>query len=435
VCDTLDQLDLAAIYSAYSNSDRGQPPFDAMMMLRLLLHGYGTGVRSSRKIEQKSYEDVAFRLLAANQHPDHDTIAEFRKRHRDVFQNVFVQVLQLCEQAGMVKLGEVALDGTKVKANASKHKAMSYDRMVQRERELRDEVQRLMQQAEEADEQDDRRHGKGRRGDWSVPEELAVRQKRLQKLQEAKQALESAARQHAEEEQREREELERKAQEEGRAVAGRAPKIDPTPQPKAKAKAQRNFTDPESKIMKGSDGFVQAFNAQAVVDSESQVIVAADVTDSPVDARQAQPMMRQVKENLGTNPARACMDAGYLSEENVTALVQAGIDPYIATGRQKHGELRKERLGGPSPQPHKGRIPKAATCKERMRRKLKTKRGQAIYARRKTIVEPVLGQIKNLGFRQFSMRGRQNARAEWKLVCATHNLLKLFRSDRRPRLN
>jgi len=389
-----------------------------------LIYGYCNGIHSSRKIEQRTYEDVAFRFLAANQHPDHDTIAEFRHRHRAAFQEIFKQVLQLCEQAGMVRLGEVALDGTKVKANASKHKAMSYQYILKREKELAEQVDQLLKQAEETDQSEDKKYGQGKKG-WTLPEELAFRQKRLDKLREAKKALQEQARHTAEQKQQDRIELEHRAQEEGRTLTGAKPKISAEPDPKA----QRNFTDPESRIMKGPDGYVQAYNCQAVVDAEHQVIVACEVSDSPPDTPHVKEMMRQTEANTGRRPKRACLDAGYFSEGNVRFLEEEGIDAYVATGRLKHSESAK-----PNTVP-RGRIPHDATVKDRMRRKLKTKKGHEVYARRKAIVEPPFGQIKNRGFRQFSMRGLEKAKAEWKLVCATHNLLKLFRSGRRPWLN
>ncbi|MGH7209507.1 MAG: IS1182 family transposase [Nitrospiraceae bacterium] len=421
VCEAIDQLDLSLVYACYS-SDRGQPAYNPTMMMRLLVYAYCIGVKSSRKIEQKTHEDVAIRILAGNQHPDHDTIAEFRKRHLKAFENIFVQVLQLCEEAGMVQMGEVSLDGTKVKANASKHKAMSYERMEKREKELRQEVRRLLQQAEQTDQTEDRKYGKGNKG-WTLPEELAIREKRLIRIQEAKKALEEAARQAAQEKREQRKEVERKAEEEGRALGGRPPKISARPDPKA----QRNFTDPESRIMKGADGYVQAYNCQAVVDGASQVIVACEVTDCAVDATQVERMIEQIQRNMDRLPKRASMDAGYFSKENVEFLARQSIDAYIATGRQKHSQK--------APDPPRGRIPAGATVKDRMSRKLRTKKGQEVYARRKTIAEPPFGQIKNRGFRQFSLRGLTNAKAEWKLVCTTHNLLKLFRSGRRPWAN
>ena len=356
-------------------------------------------------------EDVAMRIAGGDQQPDHSTICDFRQRHLKVFIKLFREVLQLCEEAGLVKLGHVALDGTKIKANASQHKAMSYERMVKREKELEEQVQALMSKAQETDEAEDHGYGKGRRGD-ELPEEMKFKKQRLEKIREAERALEEAAAQK----QREREALERKAAEEGRTVGGHPPKIDPTPDPKA----QRNFTDPESRIMKGRDGFVQAYHAQAGVDAQSQVIVAYEVTDSAVDAQPAKPMMRAVQENLGRSPEKASMDAGYYSQDNVEALMEAGTDPYIATGRQKHGE--------PSLGPPRGRIPQGATAKERMRRKLMTRRGRPVYSRRKVIVEPVFGQVKNRGFRQFSFRGLQKVRGEWARVCLTHNVLKLYRA-------
>lgn len=419
VGEALEQIDLSALRKAYTGkSPVGQPPYDPLLMTRLLMYAYCVGIFSSRKIERATHEDVGFRVVAANQHPDHDTIAEFRKNTVDVFQGIFRQVLQLCERAGMVKLGIIALDGSKIKANASKHKAMSYDWMQKREKELAEQVAQLIEQAQQADEQDDARYGRGRKAE-DLPEELRFKEKRLEKIRQAKKELEEMAQQQAEARQRERKVLEDKAREQGRQLGGYPPKIDPTPD----SKAQRNFTDPESRIMKGPDGFIQAFNGQAAVDQREQVIVACDVTDHAVDNEELEPMMGQVYRNVGRLPNMVDADAGFFSERNIELLERLGVDAYIATTRQKHGDQ--------PPAPPRGRIPSGASAKERMRRKLMTQRGRQIYSRRKVIVEPVFGQIKNRGFRRFSMRGLKKVRGEWALACTTHNLLKLFRKGRR----
>jgi transposase len=420
--DVLDQLDLSDIRRAYSGGPKGQPPYDPQMMLAVLIYAYCMGIHSSRKIEKETYEDVAVRILASNEHPHYTTIAAFRRTHLKRFKELFKQVLILCEQAGLVKLGHVSLDGSKIKANASKHKAMSYDRMQKREKEIQEQIEKLTEQAEKADSEEDERYGKDKRGD-ELPEELRIKKARLEKIRQAKQALEETARQAAQEKQDQRAELERQAHEEGRQLGGHPPKIDPTPDPKA----QRNFTDPESRIMKGPDGFVQAYNAQAVVDEKAQIVVACDVTNCPVDTQQVEPMMQQLRENLGRNPEKASLDAGYYSEANEENLLRRGIDPYIATGRQKHDEKVE---GSP-----RGRIPKNASAKERMKRKLMTRRGKKIYSRRKVIIEPVFGQIKTRGFRKFSHRGQEKARGEWAFVCTIHNLLKLFRAGNRTTFN
>lgn len=413
--DVVEEIDLDEIYASYSDSVKGQPPYDPRMLVRILFYGYCTGVFSSRQLERATYEDVPFRVLAGNNHPDHSRICTFRKDNLKALQGIFVQIAQLCKRMGLVQLKEVVLDGTKVKASASKHKAMSYERMKKREKELQEEIARLLKKAEQVDAEEDARFGKDNNpGD--VPEELADRKKRLQKIRQAKKALEEEARQAAREKQARRQELERKAKEEGRRVGGHPPKIDPNPNPKA----QKNFTDPESCIMKGADGFIQGYNCQAMVDGKTQVIVACDVSESPEDSDQVEPMFEATEENLRALPKRTSMDSNYFSQDNVKFLTEKGVDPYIATGREKD-TLKMEAAP-------RGRIPANATPKERMRRKLQTRRGQAVYRRRKTIAEPAFGQIKNRGFRQFRLRGKEKARGEWALACISHNLLKLHKA-------
>ena len=429
--DVVAALDLSAIYASYDAGDgRGQSAYAPEMMLRVLLYGYATGVYSSRKIERRTYEDVAFRYLSADAHPDHDTFAEFRKRHLDALAGLFTQALLLCEKAGLVKLGHVAIDGTKIKANASKHKAQSYQRMGETEQRLKAEIDALLQQAEDVDAAEDAQYGKGRRGD-ELPAELARRESRLKKIAQAKAELEQEAREKAERERAEAEAklAERRAEEErtGKKARGREPQVPDPEQAQPEAKAQRNFTDPDSRIMpdganKGS--FVQGYNAQAAVDSTAQVIVAAEVTQEANDSRQLLPMLAQVEENMGRKPQAASADAGYWSEANVTDESVAGIDLHIATGRDKHGNALETATGPP---------PDRATAKEVMRHKLRTEAGRTVYKMRKAIVEPVFGQIKERrGFRRFSLRGVENVRREWKLVCLTSNLLKLFGSGWTP---
>ena len=431
--DVVEALDLSAIYASYEAGDgRGQAAYAPEMMVRVLLYGYATGTYSSRKIEVRTYEDVAFRYLSADQHPDHDTIATFRKRHLKALAELFTQALLLCEKAGLVKLGHVALDGTKIKANASKHKAMSYDRMGETEQRLKQEIDALLKQADEADAAEDAQYGKGKRGD-ELPEELARRESRLKKLQEAKAALEEEARQKAEE-QRAATEARHAAQPvpvPHASVTAPTQATEPDqPEPQQalpKAKAQRNFTDPESRIMpdganKGS--FLQGYNAQIAVDAKRQIIVAADLTQQTNDRQQLLPMLDQVRQNMGRNPDRVSADAGYYSEANVTAESVAGIDLYIATGRSKHGAVIETTSGSPPPK---------ATAREAMSHKLRIEEGRSVYKMRKAIVEPVFGQIKERrGFRRFSLRGLDNVRSEWRLVCLTANLLKLFRFGGTP---
>jgi transposase len=417
--DVVRELDLSAIYASYNGAQGGQPPFDPRMMTGLLLYAYCVGKASSRKIEKATYEEVPFRVLTADQHPDHDTIAEFRRRHIQALSGLFLQVLRLCRQAGLVRLGHVALDGTKMRANASKHKAMSYGRMDGKIAELEEQIGQLMAEAEAADQAEDARHGKGRRGD-ELPEELRFRQRRLEKIRQAKAALEAEAKQKAQEEQARREQEDRQRQEEGKKPVQHRKEPDPTPG----EKSQKNFTDPDSRIMKdgASHAFEQGYNAQAAVDGQAQVIVAADVTQQANDKQQVEPMVSQMKENLGgAVPEAMTADAGYFSEANVTFLDAQGIDGYIAVDRQKHGQAPPE---GAQEEAAPG-----ATAKDQMGSKLRTVQGRQTYRMRKAIVEPVFGQTKSCrGIRGFLLRGLENVRAEWRLICAGHNLLKLFRS-------
>jgi len=421
VRDTVRELDLAAIYDDYNGAQGGYPPYNPTMMTGLLLYAYCVGKPSSRKIERATYESIPFRVLAADQHPDHDTIAAFRRRHLKALAGLFVQVLQLCQKAGLVKLGHVALDGTKIHANASKHKAMSYQRMCKSEAELAAEIERLLREAEQTDRDEDGRYGQGRRGD-ELPETLRRKQSRLQAIRRAKKELQDEARQRAEAERPEYEEkLERWNERNGRGRKPRPPseKVDP--------KAQRNFTDPDSRIMKSGNtkSLDQSYNGQAATD-ESQVILAADVTQQANDKQQIEPMVEAVKENLdGRRPEKLSADAGYYSDENIDYLNGQRIDTYIPTGRTKHGET-------PQPAP-RGRIPKNATAAERMRRKLQTVKGRATYRKRKWMAEAPFGQIKSArGFRAFLLRGLESVRAEWQLICLTHNLLKLFKASGHP---
>ena len=432
IADVTEELDLGAIYRSYEGDGRGMAAYEPLMMLRVLLYGYCRGVVSSRKIEQATYEDVAFRFLSADTHPDHDTIASFRKRHLDALAGLFLQVLQLCQKAGLVKLGHVAIDGTKMKANASKHKAMSYDRMEETARRLRQEVDELLRKAAAADEAEDAQYGKGNSGE-ELPAELARRESRLKKIREAKGELEQEAKVNAEKERAEAEAkiAERREEEAktGKKAGGHEPKVADPEQAKPDPKAQRNFTDRESRIMpdganKGS--FVQGYNAQAAVDSQAQVIVAAEVTQQTNDKQQLVPMIKLVAANTGSKPIAVSADAGYWSEANVGDESVAGVDLHIATGRQKHGEKVAMATGPP---------PEDATPKEAMAHKLRTAAGKSIYKMRKAIVEPVFGQIKERrGFRRFSFRGVDSVRLEWKLICLTGNILKLFRSGWSPQM-
>ena len=407
VMDVVRELDLGDIHAHYERELRGYPPYHPQMMVALLVYGYSVGVASSRKIERKTHEDVAFRVIAAGHHPDHTAISEFRRIHLEALAGLFVQVLRLCQAAGLVKLGHVALDGTKVKANASKHKAMSYDRLKAKEKELRTKVKALLQAAENEDAYEDQKYGVTRRGD-ELPEELQRTKTRLAKIRAAKKALEEEARQQA-----------KSDDDEDEPPKGELPshQIPRTKDEKPTAKAQRNFTDADSRIQKSGDGFVQGYNAQAAVDEGHQIIVAQALTNQPPDVEHLVPVLEQVVANCGQAPEVVTADAGYFSEENVRAAEALGCDPHIASGRRKHDEPRPK---------VRGRPPSNLTPKQRMARKLATLAGAAAYAKRKWVVEPVFGQIKQArGFRQLLLRGLTKARAEWSLICATHNLRKL----------
>ena len=393
--DLVDGLDLAPFLAAH-DEPRGMPPYHPALMLKVLLYGYATGVTSSRKLEARLAADVGFMYLAGQARPDHKTISSFRRRHLAAFAGLFLQVLVLCQEAGLVKLGRVALDGTKLKANASRHRAMSYGRMIEREIQLAAEVAAILAEAEAVDAAEDKLYGDAR-GD-ELPPELRTREGRLAKIREAKAALEAQARE-------------------------RTGNPDAVPEPKA----QRNFTDPESKIMLSKpDGWVQAYNVGAVVDDGHQVIVATSVTAEATDTRALPALVDAIKANTGRHPRRLLADAGYCSDDNLAALEAAGIDAYVALGRDRHGTT-------PAPPP-RGRIPAGLSRRERMGRKLRTKAGRRHYARRKAIVEPVFGQIKEARrFRRFSLRGLEQVQAEWLLVAAVHNLGKLFTSGRADR--
>ena len=402
VSDVVDQLELTRIYAVYGDEQRGQPPYDPQMMTKLLFYSYCIGVYSSRRIQRRLKEDIGFRVLAAGNEPDFRTISDFRKIHLEALKALFEQFLKMALEAGAMKVGRVALDGTKVKANASKHKAMSYDRMNEKEEEIRAEVRELLEKAAAADAGEDADYA-DRVGD-ELPAELQRKERRLAKIQAAKRALEERTRQ--------------KAEAEGKCEA-EVKKAQPAD------KDQYNFSDPESRVMKGSDGFVQAYNAQIAVESEFQFIVGQTVTQAANDKEQVEPMVEAVEQQSGQRPEELLADNGYCSEKNLESLdsdkqPEKQMDAYIAAGRQKHGERRMPCKRGP--------LPKGATRVDRMRRKLQTKVGAAVYAARQGIVEPVFGQIKQArGFRQFLLRGLKKVQGDWALVCLTHNILKLHR--------
>jgi transposase len=402
-----EELDLSAIIGSYK-SGLGQPPFDPRLMTALLLHGYASGIYSSRRIAKASVERADLMMIVAGDAPDFRTISEFRRRHLKALADLFVQVLRLAEKAGLVKLGHVALDGTKIKANASKHKAMSYERMKKREAELAGEVDRWLKAAEAADREEDRLYG-DKRGD-ELPDWVADKQKRLEKIRQARAELEAEAKAAAEEEERRRHKAEEERKAQGRKKSGKTPA---PPKQEPAGKSQRNFTDPQSRVLLTKDGYIQGYNAQAAVDGTAQIIVAHELTQSMSDHGQLVALIDAIEDNLGRKPKEASADSGYLSEENLTALAERGIGAYIATGRARRPTEIKRKIGGPLTQA--------------MREKLKRAGWRSRYRLRKQVVEPVFGQIKQArGFRQFLLRGIGKVKAEWAMICTAHNLTKLL---------
>jgi transposase len=435
--DLIPQIDLTPFHQHYAQELRGQPPFDVTMMVTLLVYAYSVGVCSSRRVAAACERNLAFRAIVGDDPPDFRTISDFRKIHLAAFRPLFLEVLRLAGEMGMVKLGNLSTDGTKMGANASRHKAMSYSYMNKEINRLEAEIEQLLKQAEQLDAEQDAALG-SRRGD-ELPDELKRREDRLAKIQEAKARLEAEARAKTEEEYRRRDEEQAKREAEGRPRRGKEPApIDLTPE----EKAQTNFTDPEAKIMKQSNkGFDYSYNAQAVVDGAEQIIVAAEVTNAANDKQQAVPMAQAVLNNLNTAgierrtgadgtpvPIPNTADTGYFSKEAVEELEKMGIDPYIATGRQKHHEV---------PVQTNATTPSAeASAKEKMQQKLCSATGKALYAARKQIVEPVFGMTKSArGIRKFLLRGLEKVSAEWQLICLTHNLLKIWRRHNRTAVN
>jgi transposase len=404
VSDLVDTLDLSAIESYYEKEQRGYPPYHPRMMTKVLVYGYCVGVFSSRRLQKRLQEDIGFRVLAAGNEPDFRTLSDFRKIHLRTLEGLFEQVLRMALELGAMKLGRVAIDGSKVKANASKHKAMSYKRMKEEQKRLKEEVRRLLAEAERTDAEEDARYGRNRSGD-ELPAELQRREERLKRIREAKRALEERAREEAEAKAAEQSQTEEKAKKK---------------KAKPKADDQYNFTDAESRIMKAPDTFVQGYNAQIAVEPVMQLIVGQAVTQQGNDKKQLLPMIARVQEQAGQKPTQVLADSGYTSEASLRAAEEADVDAYLAVAREKHNQPPEACPRGP--------LPKRASRAERMRRKLQTKTGHAIYTTRKAIVEPVFGQIKQArGFRQFLMRGLEKVQGEWALVCMAHNVLKLHR--------
>ena len=416
VSDVVDGLDLTRIHASYERETRGAPPFHPAMLTKIIFYGLCRGVYSSRRLSLATQEDVAFRILSAGNHPDFRTISEFRKRHLQCLADLFVQVLKLCMRAGLAPMKHVAIDGTKLLANASKHSAMSYSRMVEKEKELEAEIEELLAKGLDMDDQEDAEYGPNRRGD-ELPDELSTREKRLAKIREAKEALEIEAKERAAAKEAER--AQKAAEHEASGKPARNRKHKPV-KTEPDGKAQRNFTDPESRIMKdGKKAFVQAYNGQAAVDAAHQIIVACDLTNQAADSPHLSNMIDKVEENTGKKPEELSADAGYFSSDNIELVERKGIDGYIPPDRQRHGKA-------PTPPSCSDKAKQSAA--DRQREKLLTPEGREIYGRRKETVEPVFGQTKSVrNFRGFLLRGIRKARSEWTLVCLGHNMLKLYR--------
>ncbi len=415
VVDIVGQLDLTLLRDAYAG--RGCKAYDPEMLLSLLFYGYATGTFSSRKLELATYESIAVRYITGNSHPDHDTIANFRKRFLAELKPFFIQILTLAHEMNILKVGKISLDGTKIKANASKHQALSWGYASKLEKQLKDEVESLLRQAEQAD-QSTIPDG------MSIPEELERREKRLEAIAKAKREIERRAEERYEKEKAEHEaklaERERKAQESGKKSRGKTPKA---PEPGVRDRDQVNLTDEESRIMPVSGGgFMQAYNAQASVDLDTMLIVGVHVTQNTNDKLEIQPALDELNKLPATQGKiiEATADAGYFSATNVGFCEGAGIIPYIAAGRESHNQSLADRFSEPEP------IAKDADAVTQMKHRLKTKEGKALYAQRKCTVEPVFGIIKSvMGFRQFLLRGIENVRGEWDLVSIAWNLKRL----------
>jgi transposase len=417
ISDVVESLDLSGILKVYEEGDgRGRPPYHPAMMVKLLLYGYCTGKMSSRKLEQATHDEVPFRVLSCDQHPDHDSIADFRRRHLQELGQLFVQVLQLCERAGLVKLGHVAIDGTKIKANASKYQSLSYARMKDEEPELAAEVERLLGEAQRIDEQEDQLYGKGKRGD-ELPEELRDPETRLAKIRSLIADMEAEAKAAAA---HERAEKEKPESERERRKWRRKWKVSAAGEVVPVAKSKRNFTDPDSRLMKdgATKTFQQAYNIQIGVDAQAQIIVATKVVQSGADQEQLIPVLREVEKQLGRMPERVSADAGYYSKAAITHDLVRAVDLYVPPNQRPPVDWR-------------GTVPPDATIQEQMWHKLGSPAGREVFSKRKVIVEPVFAQVKHIrGFRQFLLRGLKQVEAEWLLVCMTHNLLKLFRATK-----
>jgi transposase len=404
VSEIIDRLDLEKFYARYDGDGRRNQPYDPAMLVKVLVYGYATGVFSSRKLGRKLYEDVAFRFLGAGNFPSHRTICDFRLRHLPELKELFVQVVRLARELGLVKLGTMALDGTKVKANASKHKAMSYGRMKEQEQKLKQEIEALLERARTIDAQEDARLGEDQ-ADEELPVELQRRQERLAQIEAAKKRIEACQAQADRERARHPDDQQRRGDGAGR------PFKHPFGVPDDKA--QDNFTDPESRIMKMGGSFEQCYNAQAVVDGESQLIIANGLTNNAADNGQLLPLLEAVQKNLGELPQRVLADSGYRSEQGLAGLEKKGVEGLIALGREGKDRTAIDPTRYPATQ--------------RMAQRLASPEGKAQYRRRKVIPEPVFGWIKHaIGFRQFSLRGLVKITGEWSLVCLALDVRRMW---------
>ncbi len=419
ISDVVDELDLIQIFTYYEDEERGAPPYDPRMMTKVLFYAYCIGVTASRKIEKKLHEDIAFRYLAAGNFPDFRTVSDFRKIHIDTLEDLFVQVLLLCDAVGLVKLGTVSLDGMKVEANASLQKTKKYETLCKEEEQLRKMVREILEDAERIDREEDHLFGEDKRGD-ELPPGFQNKKERLKRIREAKEQLEKEQEKLHDEYQKNLRRRDEKEKTMGKKIRGRKPHpVSKKPAEKLKG----NTTDPDSRIMKTRKGFVQGYNGQAIVDADSQIIVAGDLVQDENDKHQQIHMVEKLKQYLGRIPEKLTMDAGYWDEQRLKQL-DDDIDLYVAT--DKDWKERKKMRNCPSP---RGRIPKNLSYKERMERKLLTKRGKEIYQKRGCSVEPVFGQIQNRGLQRLLLRGLTKAKGEWLLMCLSHNLLKLWRAQ------
>jgi transposase len=416
ISEIVEEMDLSEIYKEY-REELGQPPYSPLMMVKVWLYAFSQGIRSSRRVEKALHEDIGFRVISGNQYPDHWTINQFRSRHHKALGNLFLESVKLAGKCGLVKMGHVSIDGTKIKANASRHTAMSYGRMIEEEKRLEGEIDKYLQEVSEIDKEEDTKHGKGSGNE--LPEEIKFKSKRLKVISEAKKALEEEARNKVKKEQEKKQE---KADKEDRNYRPRKDADDAKP----KDKDQRNFTDSESKIMMSSEkSFIQGYNAQAAVDAETQIILDAFVTNVGSDRPFLSPLVKGVIKNTGKIPDELSADTGLYSEENLNVLNDYGIEAFIPPEKLTHNEWRNL-------EPPPDIIPENLTPKELMRIKLRTKHGKERYKLRMTSIEPVFGQIKEgRGLRQFLLRGLEKVNSLWRIDCAVHNLLKIFRFERK----